>query len=80
MINVHLFPANLGGSACSSEIVQAVSAVRQFGGGSGMTRHAAAEIGCTFTEFHGVCPYLVGKRCILYALNISGILLAKSDQ
>ena len=35
---VHLFPANLGDSACISEIVQAISAVRQFGGRSGMIR------------------------------------------
>ena len=35
---LHLFPANLGDSACISEIVQAISAVRQFGGRSGMIR------------------------------------------
>ena len=35
---IHLFPANLGDSACISEIVQAISAVRQFGGRSGMIR------------------------------------------
>ena len=36
--NIHLFPDNLGDSACISEIVQATSAVRQFGGRSGMIR------------------------------------------
>ena len=35
---LHLFPANLGDSACISEIVQAISAVRQFGGRPGMIR------------------------------------------
>ena len=35
---IHLFPANLGDSACISEIVQAISAVRQFGGRSGIIR------------------------------------------
>ena len=35
---LHLFPANLGDSACISEIAQAISAVRQFGGRSGMIR------------------------------------------
>ena len=34
------FPANLGGSACSSEIVQAISAVLHFGDRSGMIRRA----------------------------------------
>ena len=37
---VHLFPANLGDSECISEIVQAISAVRQFGGRSGMVRQS----------------------------------------
>ena len=37
-LHIHLFPANLGDSACISEIVQAISAVRQFGGRSGMVR------------------------------------------
>ena len=32
------FPANLGGSACISELVQAISAVRHFDGRSGMIR------------------------------------------
>ena len=35
---VHLFPANLGDSACILEIVQAISAFRQFGDRSGMIR------------------------------------------
>ena len=35
---LHLFPANLGDSACISEIVQAISAVWQFGGRLGMIR------------------------------------------
>ena len=37
---LYLFSANLGGSACSSEIVQAISAVRHFGSRSGMIRRA----------------------------------------
>ena len=37
-LGLHLFPANLGDSACISEIVQAISAVRQFGGRPGMIR------------------------------------------
>ena len=47
--HIHLFLANLGGSACISEIVQAISAFRQFGGRN-------VDIGCTFTEFHADCP------------------------
>ena len=37
---VHLFQADLGGSACSSEIVQVISVFRHFGGHSGMIRRA----------------------------------------
>ena len=36
--HLHLFPANLGDSACISETVQVISAVWQFGGRSGMIR------------------------------------------
>ena len=43
LVYIHLFPANLGGSACISEIVQAISAVRHFGGRSGIIRRAVCR-------------------------------------
>ena len=62
---LHLFPTNLGGSACSSEIVQAISADRHFGGHSGMIRHNCRN----WLHFYRIpcrLSILVGKKVYMY--------------
>ena len=44
IVLIQLFPANLGDSACISEIVQAISALRQFGGRSAVGYDSVAAM------------------------------------
>ena len=52
--DLHLLPANLGDSACISEIVQAISAVRQFDGRSGMIRRPECRNWLHFSSTWGM--------------------------
>ena len=56
IVRFYTFPDNLGGSACSSEIVQTISAVRHFGGRLGMIRRAVCRNWLHFTQLHADCP------------------------
>ena len=65
-IHIRLFPANLGDSACSSEIVQVISAVRQFGGRSGMIRQSQCRNWLRFYRITCRLSKIGRKRCILH--------------
>ena len=64
MSDIHLFPANLGDI---SEIVQAISAVRQFGGRSGMIRQPQCR---NWLHFYQITCRLskIGRKNV-YVLN-----------
>ena len=64
-IYLHIFPDNLGGSACSSEIVQAILADRHFGGRSGMIRRAVCRIWLHFYRI--TCRLsIIGRKKVVY--------------
>ena len=67
-------PANLGGSACISEIVPAISSARQFGGRSGMIRQPQCRnwlhfyrITCRLSKIGRKKVYIAPALTCLYA-------------
>ena len=76
---LHLFPANLGDSACISEIVQAVSAVRQFGGRSGIIRQPQCR---TWLHFYRITCKLskIGQKKVYSSRPSSWIYLQYTAQ
>ena len=66
---LHLFPASLGDSACISEISQAMSAVRQFGGRSGMIRQPQYRNSLHFYRITCILSKISRKKVYYLSLN-----------
>ena len=71
-IFIHLFPANLGDSACILEIVQAISAFRQFGDRSGMIRQPQCRNWLHFYRNACRLSKIGRKKVWTYACTLQG--------